>query len=101
MGLGWAISGFCPGTGLVALGEGRKDALSFVLGGTIGALLLTLVYQKIKDTVLFFNLGGKMTLAVTNVKGSSALFPAISGMFVAGGIGILFIIIAFMLPDKK
>ena len=101
MGLGWAVSGFCPGTGLVALGEGRKDALSFVLGGTIGALLLTLIYEKIKDTVLFFDLGGKMTLAVTNVKGSPALFPAISGIFVAGGIGILFISVAFILPDKK
>ncbi|WP_372715213.1 hypothetical protein, partial [Ilyobacter sp.] len=95
----WAISGFCPGTGLVALGEGRKDALSFVLGGTIGALFLTLVYEKIKDSVLFLDLGGTMTLAVTNVKGSTALFPTISGIVVAGGIGILFIVIAFILPD--
>ncbi|UUV20020.1 YeeE/YedE thiosulfate transporter family protein (plasmid) [Fusobacteria bacterium ZRK30] len=99
MGLGWAISGFCPGTGLVALGEGRKDGLSFVLGGMIGALFLTLVYDKIKDTILFFDLGGKMTLAVTNVGGSTALFSSISGIFVAGGIGVLFIVIAFILPD--
>jgi len=100
MGLGWAISGFCPGTGLVALGEGRKDALSFILGGMVGALLLTLVYGKIKDTVLFSDLGGKMTLAVTNVSGSPALFPGIPGIVVAGGIGILFIVIAFILPNK-
>lgn len=99
MGLGWAISGFCPGTGLVGLGEGRKDALSFILGGTIGALFLTLIYEKIKNTVLFFDLGGKMTLAVTNVKGSPALFPDVSGIFVAGGIGILFMVIAIILPD--
>lgn len=99
MGLGWAISGFCPGTGLVALGEGRKDGLSFVLGGMIGALLLTLVYDKIKDTILFFDLGGKMTLAVTNVEGTTALFPSIFGIFIAGGIGVIFIVIAFILPD--
>ena len=99
MGLGWAISGFCPGTGLVALGEGRKDALSFFLGGTIGALFLILIYGKIKDTFLFSNLGGKMTLAVTNVKGSPAVFSSIPGIFVAGGIGILFIVIALVLPE--
>lgn len=99
MGLGWAISGFCPGTGLVALGEGRKDALAFVLGGLIGALLMILSYEKIKDTFLFSKLGGTMTLAATNAKGVVALFPNIPGIFVAGGIGLVFIIVAFILPD--
>lgn len=99
MGLGWAISGFCPGTGLVALGEGRRDAIPFVLGGMVGALVLTVIYEEIKDTVLFFNLGGKMTLAATNLKGISAVFPDLSGLVVAGGIGIIFIAVAFLLPD--
>lgn len=99
MGLGWAISGFCPGTGLVAAGEGRKDAFSFVFGGMIGALFFTLIYGKIKDGALFSNLGGKLTLAVTNAKGIPALFPSIPGIFVAGGLGLVFIIIAFILPD--
>lgn len=99
MGLGWAISGFCPGTGLVALGEGRKDAFAFVLGGMIGALFLALIYGKIKDTFLFSDLGGKMTLAVTNANGSSALFSDIPGIVVAGVIGIIFIVIAFILPE--
>lgn len=101
MGLGWAISGFCPGTGLVALGEGRKDAIFFALGGLIGALLLTLIYGKIKDTFLFHDLGGKMTLAVTNANGSIPLITGIPGLFIAGGIGIILIVIAFILPDNR
>jgi len=101
MGLGWTISGFCPGTGLVALGEGRKDAIFFVLGGMVGALSLTLIYEKIKDTFLFYDLGGKMTLAVTNAKGSIPLITRIPGLFVAGTIGIILIVIAFILPDHR
>lgn len=100
MGLGWAISGFCPGTSLVALGEGRKDAIFFVLGGMIGALFLTLIYGNIKDTFLFSSIGGKMTLAATNAKGIQALFPDISGLVVAGLIGVIFIVVAVMLPDE-
>lgn len=99
MGLGWAISGFCPGTGLVAFGEGRRDAIPFLLGGMVGALFLTLIYENIKDTALFLDLGGKMTLAVTNLKGSPAFFPDLSGIVVAGGIGIIFIAVAFLLPE--
>ena len=31
-GLGWGLLGYCPGTSLGALGEGRVDALSGILG---------------------------------------------------------------------
>jgi uncharacterized protein len=40
-GIGWAILGYCPGTALGALGEGRYDALFGFLGG----LLAVFVYD--------------------------------------------------------
>lgn len=36
-GIGFAVSGYCPGTSMVAIGEGKKDAIFTVLGGLVGA----------------------------------------------------------------
>jgi len=101
-GLGWAVSGFCPGTSVAALGTGRKDALIFVGGGLIGAFAFMLVYGSIKETALFDKLfGGKATLANTGVEKYTALIDTIPATYVAGGIAILFILLAFFLPEKS
>lgn len=99
-GLGWAISGFCPGTSLAGLGEGRKDALFFVLGGLVGASILMSIYEYIKDTFLFNSLGGKVTLATTQNAKFETLTPDVSGIIIAGSIAVIFIIIAWKLPEK-
>jgi uncharacterized protein len=44
-GAGMAISGYLPGSELMALGEGRRDALYAAPGGVLGAAAWTLVYQ--------------------------------------------------------
>lgn len=88
LGLGFALAGYCPGTGLTALADGRKDALFFVGGGLLGALIYTLVFGSIKGTWLFNSIaGGKVMLAEGSDK-FQALFPAIPGSLLAAAIGI-------------
>ena len=101
LGLGWAISGFCPGTGVVAAGSGRKDALFFILGGLLGAFVFMLLYASLKPTFLFADLGGKVAVAATGNDKFTALFPSMPGVVIAGGIAVVFIIIAWMLPGKQ
>ncbi|MEX0999224.1 MAG: DUF6691 family protein [Thermodesulfobacteriota bacterium] len=98
LGLGWAIAAYCPGTGVAALGGGRKDAIFFVLGGFAGALIYMLIYTNAKTTGLLEEiLGGKSTLALTETS-YPALIENIPGIAVALGIAVLFGIIAWVLP---
>jgi hypothetical protein len=100
MGTGWAIAGFCPGTGVVAAGAGRKDAFSFILGGLVGAFLFTLAYGLLKSTFLFNKIaGGKATLAATNPEKYITLISSIPSVVVAGVIAIVFIFISWKLPE--
>ena len=62
-GAGFAIGGYCPGTCVVGIGEGRRDAMLALLGGITGALLFTLAYTLIQGWLITpLNLG-KITLA--------------------------------------
>lgn len=61
-GLGWGILGYCPGTSLGALGEGRWDALWGIFGGLVGAGLYAEAYPMLKTTVLTWGNYGKITL---------------------------------------
>jgi len=100
LGLGFAVAGYCPGTSLTALADGRKDALFFVGGGLVGAMIYTLVYGSIKGSWLFNTIAsGKVTLATGSDK-FQALLPMIPGTLLAAGIGIIFMLIAWKLPDK-
>ena len=100
LGLGFAIAGYCPGTSLTALADGRKDALFFIGGGLLGALIYTLVYGSIKETWLFDQVaGGKVMLAAGSEK-FEPLLPMIPGTLLAATIGVLFMLIAWKLPEK-
>lgn len=99
LGAGFAIAGYCPGTGLAAAATGRLDALIFLVGGLSGAFAYTLHYAVIKDTGLFETLwGGKATLADTGVESYTALLPFAPGWIVAGLAGLALMGIAAFLP---
>ena len=100
LGLGFAIAGYCPGTGLAAIGTGRKDALVFVIGGLGGALLYMLVYGSIEGSWLFNDIAGGKVMLAQGFDKYTALIPGVPGVQLAAGIGVVFILIAWKLPDK-
>jgi len=101
LGLGFAISGFCPGTGLTAAATGRKDAWFFILGGLVGAAAYMITYSKVASTgVLDKLLGGKATVAAIDGTNYPSLFDTMSGEVVGIVLGFVFIAIAFILPDQ-
>lgn len=62
-GIGWALLGYCPGTAVGALGEGRLDSLWGIIGMLVGgALYGTLIYPIMKAAVIPLGNFGKLTL---------------------------------------
>lgn len=51
-GVGFALSGYCPGTCVVGIGEGRRDAIAALAGGVVGALAFTLAYTLIFEPII-------------------------------------------------
>lgn len=61
-GLGWGLLGYCPGTSLGALGEGRTDAIWGMVGMLVGAGLYAEAYPYLQKTVLTWGNYGKITI---------------------------------------
>jgi uncharacterized membrane protein YedE/YeeE len=47
-GIGWGLSGFCPGAAIAAIGYGRLEALLFTLAMFGGVWLFRLIHSKTK-----------------------------------------------------
>jgi uncharacterized membrane protein YedE/YeeE len=61
-GLGWGFLGYCPGTAVGAVGEGRWDAVWGIIGMLIGAAVFAEVFPILKTTVLTWGNFGKITI---------------------------------------
>ena len=48
-GIGFVVSGYCPGTSVAGLASGRLDALVTMIGIGIGSLMFALIYPVIED----------------------------------------------------
>jgi len=91
-GMGWAIMGYCPGTAAGALGEGRWDALSGILGMLAGAMVYAEAYPLMKKTVLTWGDLGKITL------------PEVLGMnpwTVIGGLSVFYVLLFIVFEVQK
>jgi hypothetical protein len=61
-GIGWGLLGYCPGTAMGALGEGRLDAFWGILGMLVGAALYAETFPFMERTLLTWGNLGKITL---------------------------------------
>jgi uncharacterized membrane protein YedE/YeeE len=61
-GIGMVVLGYCPGTGVGALGDGSRHAWFGVLGMLVGAAVFAELYPSIKDTLLAVGDFGKLTI---------------------------------------
>jgi hypothetical protein len=61
-GVGWGLFGYCPGTAVGALGEGRWDVVWGLLGMLTGAALFAETYPVLKTSVLTWGNYGKITI---------------------------------------
>jgi uncharacterized membrane protein YedE/YeeE len=61
-GIGWGIMGFCPGTSVGAVAEGRLHAIFAVIGMITGAAIYAELYPYFKTTILAWKDFGKIGL---------------------------------------
>lgn len=64
-GIGWAVMGYCPGTAVGAIGEGRWGALFAIAGMITGAALYAELYPALKSSVMAWKDFGKIGLPET------------------------------------
>jgi len=90
-GVGFAVGGYCPGTCVVGVGEGRKDAWFAILGGIVGALAFTVLYSVLLGPLIEPMDYGKLTL-----------FDALHlpSVLVALVVGAIFLVVIAKLPTE-
>ncbi len=100
LGLGFAVAGYCPGTGLAAAASGRYDAIVFTLGGLLGAFAYMVTYADIGASGLLAEMaGGKTTLGTIAGTKYPALFD-FPGELIGLVMGAAFIAVARLLPER-
>jgi len=82
-GAGWSVMGYCPGTSIGALGEGRWHAIFALLGMVAGAALYAELYPFFKSTVLAWSDFGKIGLPETLGISHWAITPIFSAGTIA------------------
>ena len=102
LGVGFAVSGYCPGTGLTAFATGRIDAFFFIIGGLVGAAAYMGSYSWVTTTGILDNIaGGKASLGSINGTDYPAMLSMLDGEWLGVLLGVVFIGIAWLLPGTS
>ena len=78
---GWAIMGYCPGTAVGAIGEGRWHAIWAVLGMLVGAAVYAEVYPALRASILSWGDLGKLTLPGVLGVSPWAVIPVLGALY--------------------
>lgn len=90
-GIGWGLLGYCPGTSVGAIGEGRWDGLWGVLGMLAGGAIYAEAYPLMKKTLLTWGDLGKISLPGVLGVSHWVVIP----VFILAGVGL------FVFFEKK
>ncbi|MEC4890282.1 MAG: DUF6691 family protein [Nitrospira sp.] len=89
-GVGFAVTGYCPGTALAAAAEGKPDAWATVFGGLLGALVFAFMFPDLETVLMALGQYGPVTIH------ESFGMP---GVMLAVPLGALCLWLAVRLPD--
>ena len=91
-GVGFAVSGYCPGTCVLASAEGKTDAMFALLGGLTGAAIFAVVYPLMAPLINLTNFG-KITFA--------SVFNVSNGIWIAIPFSAILLLLIFrVLKDR-
>lgn len=85
-GIGFVVSGYCPGTGVAGLASGRLDALVALIGVAAGSLLFAVLFPAIEGFYLSSSMGTatlQKLLGVNHWIVIAALFIIAAGLFLS------------------
>ena len=81
-GIGWAVMGYCPGTAVGAIGEGRWGAIFAVTGMITGAAIYAEVFPTMKATIMAWKDFGKIGLPETLGISPWVIIPAFTAIVI-------------------
>ena len=82
LGIGFIVSGYCPGTGVVAMASGKWDGLMSIVGVMIGSLLFGFVYGPLEG---FYRSGAMGSVTIPQALGLP--FPVLAAGVVLMAVG--------------
>ncbi len=82
LGIGFIVSGYCPGTGIVAMASGKWDGLWSIVGVMIGSLLFGFVYGPLEG---FYRSGAMGSVTIAQALGLP--FPVLAAGVVLMAVG--------------